>query len=63
MLMRTINYIRVRDDSHEGAEWLDARLDEAFARRGRLTASELARLDWPKKDPALEGAGWSRGEP
>lgn len=49
--------------SHEGREWLDARLDEAFARTGRLSAAELARLDWPKKDPALEGAGWSRGEP
>jgi len=48
--------------SHEGAEWLDARLDEAFDRAGRLGPAELARLDWPKKDPALEGAGWSRGE-
>jgi hypothetical protein len=48
--------------SHEGREWLDARLDEAFARVGRLSDVQLARLDWPKKDPALEGAGWSRGQ-
>jgi hypothetical protein len=33
--------------SHEGREWLDARLDEAFARAGRLSAAQLARLDWP----------------
>ncbi|MGN6189169.1 MAG: hypothetical protein ACTHOE_09735 [Conexibacter sp.] len=33
--------------SHEGAEWLEARLDEAFARAGRLSAAQLARLDWP----------------
>jgi len=49
--------------SHEGAEWLEGRLDEAFAQVGRLSAAQLARLDWPKKDPALEGAGWSRHEP
>ncbi|MBS1870656.1 MAG: hypothetical protein JSS99_13455 [Actinobacteria bacterium] len=48
--------------SHEGREWLDARLDEAFARAGRLGAKQLTQLDWPKKDPALEGAGWSRGK-
>ena len=34
--------------SHEGREWLDARLDEAFARVGRLGNAELARLDWPR---------------
>jgi hypothetical protein len=34
--------------SHEGREWLDARLDEAFARAGRLSAEDLARLDWPR---------------
>lgn len=33
--------------SHEGRAWLDARLDEAFARVGRLGADALARLDWP----------------
>ncbi len=33
--------------SHEGAAWLDARLDEAFAQVGRLSDAELARLDWP----------------
>jgi hypothetical protein len=33
--------------SHEGREWLDARLDEASARVGWLSATELARLDWP----------------
>ena len=33
--------------SHEGREWLEARLDEAFARAGRLTAGQLAGLDWP----------------
>lgn len=33
--------------SHEGREWLDARLEEAFARSGRLSAAQLARLDWP----------------
>jgi hypothetical protein len=48
--------------SHEGAEWLDARLEEAFARVGRLSDAALARLDRPKKDPALEGAGRSGGE-
>jgi hypothetical protein len=31
--------------SHEGAEWLDARLDEAFARAGCLSTAQLARLD------------------
>jgi hypothetical protein len=31
--------------SHEGREWLDARLDEAFERSGRLSEEELARLD------------------
>jgi hypothetical protein len=31
--------------SHEGREWLDARLDEAFARAGRLPAAQIARLD------------------
>jgi len=30
--------------SYEGREWLDARLDEAFARVGRLSAAQLARL-------------------
>jgi hypothetical protein len=34
--------------SHEGREWLDARLEEAFARVGRLGAEELASLDWPR---------------
>ena len=34
--------------SHEGHQWLDARLDEAFERSGRLGAAELARLDWPR---------------
>jgi hypothetical protein len=48
--------------SYEGGEWLDARLEEAFPRTGRLSAAQLARLDWPKKDPALEGAGWSKPE-
>ncbi len=33
--------------SHEGREWLDARLDEAFARVGRLSGAALAQLDWP----------------
>lgn len=33
--------------SHEGRAWLDERLDEAFARVGRLAAAQLARLDWP----------------
>ncbi|HEU4702023.1 MAG TPA: hypothetical protein VFS37_06025 [Conexibacter sp.] len=33
--------------SHEGCEWLRARLDEAFARAGRLSAAQLAGLDWP----------------
>jgi hypothetical protein len=33
--------------SHEGREWLDARLDEAFDRSGRLGDEELARLDGP----------------
>jgi hypothetical protein len=33
--------------SHEGAAWLDARLEEAFARAGRLSAARLAQLDWP----------------
>jgi len=33
--------------SHEGREWLEARLDEAFTACGRLGAAELARLDWP----------------
>jgi hypothetical protein len=33
--------------SHEGREWLDARLDEAFARIGPLSTAQLARLDWP----------------
>jgi hypothetical protein len=31
--------------SHEGRDWLDARLDEAFVRAGRLSAAQLARLD------------------
>ena len=48
--------------SHEGREWLDAWLDEAFARVGRLDPTDLAGLDWPKKDPAHEGAGWSGHE-
>jgi hypothetical protein len=30
--------------SHEGREWLDARLEEAFAHVGRLAAARLARL-------------------
>jgi hypothetical protein len=33
--------------SHEGREWLEARLDEALATCGRLGRRELARLDWP----------------
>jgi hypothetical protein len=33
--------------SHEGREWLDARLEEAFGRCGRLGEAELAGLDWP----------------
>jgi len=33
--------------SYEGRQWLDARLDEAFARVGRLGEADLARLDWP----------------
>jgi hypothetical protein len=33
--------------SHEGREWLDARLDEAFGRVGRLSASQLERLHRP----------------
>jgi hypothetical protein len=33
--------------SHEGRAWLEARLDEAFARVGRLSAAQMARLDWP----------------
>lgn len=34
--------------SHEGREWLDARLDEAFAQVGQLSDAELAQLDWPR---------------
>jgi hypothetical protein len=33
--------------SPRGRAVLDARLEEAFARHGRLPAAELARLDWP----------------
>jgi len=33
--------------SHEGAQWLDARLHEAFAQVGRLGRREIVRLDWP----------------
>lgn len=39
--------------SHEGGEWLDARLDEAFARVGRLSAAGLAELDWPDERPSI----------
>jgi len=38
--------------SHEGREWLEARLDEAFAHAGRLSDTQLAGLDWPTNDPA-----------
>jgi len=40
--------------SHEGREWLDARLDEAFTRVGRLSASQLARLDRPDNHPSAD---------
>ena len=43
--------------SHEGREWLDARLDEAFAHAGRLSAAELAGLDWPKKTRRTKAPG------
>lgn len=43
--------------SHEGCDWLDARLDEAFAQVGRLSDAELARLDWPASAIRLAAAG------
>lgn len=32
----------------EAHKWLDKRLNEAFAAHGKLSASDLAKLDWPK---------------
>lgn len=33
--------------SPQGLEWLNTRLEEAFARHGRIAGDELANLDWP----------------
>lgn len=33
--------------SAQGMDWLNARLEEAFFKHGRLTSAELENLDWP----------------
>lgn len=34
--------------SNEGYEWLNTRLEEAFAKHGKLAPAQLERLDWPE---------------